>query len=143
MIHLTDNGTSFTSTESSIDVLLQELQITSEDVSVSWSLIERDSCAIQSSGSDTRSVVYTSNCDTSNNSVAVNTTNTFATIPFDGEENTYFNLTVFDGNSGEQIATINEPFRINPGGKLKLTMYNMSIFSTLIIITKIMIKTLL
>lgn len=52
----------------------------------------------------------------------MNTTNNFATIPFDGEGNTYFNLTTFD-EDGEQIATINEPFRINSGGKLKC-LYN-------------------
>lgn len=97
----------------SVDVLFQELQFRPNNVSASWGIFDRDSPIVRS---NTRSLVYTSSCNTANNSVAVNTTNNFATIPFDGEGNTYFNLTAFD-EDGEQIATINEPFRINSGGK--------------------------
>lgn len=110
------DGTDGEDTNSTITIQLipQQLQFELEQVSLGWNTYDKDSVV----SSNLRYSLYTSSCDLSNISVAVNTTTTSTTLSLEGyDSNTYFNITAFDEN-GEQNSTINEPFRINSGGNV-------------------------
>ena len=97
-----------------LDLLYQQVRFTEGDISLSWSLFNKNDVVESPPGSS--SVVYTSTCDVSNASVAANTTNTYAVLsPRDEYEDDYFNITAFDENR-EQIGTVVEPIRISSGG---------------------------
>ena len=115
------DGTDGEDTNSTITIQLipQQLQFELEQVSLGWNTYDKDSVV----SSNLRYSLYTSSCDLSNISVAVNTTTTSTTLSLEGyDSNTYFNITAFDEN-GEQNSTINEPFRINSGGNVNNAWY--------------------
>lgn len=95
-----------------LQVLLQQLQFTSRDVSLGWNIFDQYDNIVNSS---LRYYVYTSDCNLRNTVTVANTTKTSATINLNGREDTHYNIIALDEN-GEEYSTINEIFRIDSGG---------------------------
>ena len=115
-IAITDNGGGGDTTPD-VELLYQQLRITSEELSLSWSIFDKDVVAdgITSTESGLRSIVYASTCDLNNVSVVDNTTQSTTVFSLEGYEDAFFKITAY--NESGQISTVDEPFRIEAGGK--------------------------
>ena len=102
----------------SIQLNAQEVWFSENEAFLSWNRFDKDTVA--ENDSSLRYIVYSSNCDISNNASAIeNTTNNYARLSlndFSDIDGVYFNISAVD-ETGDQRSTINELFRISPGGK--------------------------
>ena len=98
-----------------IDISYQQLHFSSSKVFLGWNLFDRNN-AIENIRPGLRYSVTSSTCNR-NNISTVNTTNTSAILPLDGDENLYYSIIALNEN-GELNSTLNEPFRISSGGIL-------------------------
>ena len=97
-----------------IELLYQQLRFTQEQFNLSWSIFDKDTIIDDIEESST---VFASTCDLNNATVVVNTTDTTTVFSTDGYQDAFFNITAFN-ETGTQIATMDEPFRLEPGGKI-------------------------
>ena len=99
----------------SIQLIAQQVWFSEHEAFLSWSRFEKDTVVENDPG--LRYILYNSNCDISNNASAVeNTTNNYAHLSLGDSNGEYFNISAVD-EAGYQRSTINELFRISPGGK--------------------------
>ena len=102
----------------SIQLITQQVWFSEREAFLSWSRFDKNTVVENDSG--LRYILYSSNCDISNNaSIVENTTNNNARLSLgdsDDELIYYYNISAID-EAGDQKSTINELFRISPGGK--------------------------
>ena len=109
-----DDGVDMNTTLS-IQLIAQQVWFSENEAFLSWSRFDKDTVVENDPG--LRYILYNSNCDISNNASAVeNTTNNFAHLSLGDSDGEYFNISAVD-EAGDQRSTINELFRISPGGK--------------------------
>ena len=103
----------------SIQLITQQVWFSERETFLSWSKFDKDTIIVENESS-LRYILYSSNCDISNNaSIVENTTNNNARLSLgdsDDELIYYYNISAID-EAGDQKSTINELFRISPGGK--------------------------
>ena len=104
-----------------IELLYQHLRFTSQQVNLSWSIFDKDAIVDDIEEFSTTSTVFASTCDLNNATVVANTTDTTTVFSIDGYEDALFNIRAFN-ESGTQIATVDEPFMIEPGGKIRFNI---------------------
>ncbi|MCG8621119.1 MAG: hypothetical protein MJE68_03820 [Proteobacteria bacterium] len=98
----------------SIQLISQQVCFRENEAFLSWSRFDKDT--IVENDFDLRYILYSSNCDISNNaSVVENTTNNYARLPLGDSDDEIYNISAVDA-AGDQRSTINELFRISPGG---------------------------
>ena len=109
----------------SIQLNAQQVWFSESEVFLSWNRFDKDT--VVENDSSLRYILYSSNCDVSNNASAVeNTTNNYARLSlndFSDINSIYFNISAID-EAGDQKSTINELFRIIPGGKICIALVN-------------------
>ena len=103
----------------SVQLIAQQIWFSEHEAHLSWSRFDKDTIVKNDPG--LRYVLYKSNCDTLNNASSVeNSTNTYAHLilgDFSELNSIYFSISAFDA-AGDQTSSINEPFRIDSGGKM-------------------------
>ena len=99
----------------SIQLITQQLWFSEHEAFLSWNRFDKNTVVENDSG--LRYILYSSNCDISNNaSVVENTTSNYARLSFGDSGDKFYNISAVD-EAGDQISTINELFRISSGGK--------------------------
>ena len=99
----------------SIQLITQLVWFSEHEAFLSWSRFDKDT--VVENDPSLRYILYSSNCDISNNASAVeNTTNNCAYLSLGDSDGEYFNISAVD-EAGDQRSTINELFRISSGGK--------------------------
>ena len=98
----------------SVQLIAQQVWFSEHEAFLSWSRFDKDT--VVENDSSLRYILYSSNCDVSNNaSVIENTTNNYARLSLGDPDGEFFNISAVD-EAGYQRSTINELFRISPGG---------------------------
>lgn len=99
----------------SIQLITQQVWFSELEAFLSWSRFDKNTVVENDSG--LRYILYSSNCDVSNNaSIVENTTNNYARLSLGDSGDEFYNISAVD-EAGDQTSTINELFRISPGGK--------------------------
>ena len=100
----------------SIQLITQQVWFSEREAFLSWSRFDKDTIIVDNDSGLIYILYSSSNCDISNNaSVVENTTKNNARLSLD-DELIYYNISAVD-EAGDQKSTINELFRISPGGK--------------------------
>ena len=103
-----------TNTTLIVQLIAQQVWFSEYETFLSWNRFDKDT--VVENDSSLRYILYSSNCDISNNaSVVENTTNNNARLSLSDPDGEFFNISAVDGD-GNQQSTINELFRISPGG---------------------------
>ena len=101
----------------SIQLITQQVWFSEREAFLSWSRFDKNTVVENDSG--LRYILYSSNCDISNNaSVVENITDNYARLSLGDidSDDEFYNISAID-EAGDQKSTINELFRISPGGK--------------------------
>jgi hypothetical protein len=100
----------------SIQLIAQQVWFSEREAFLSWSRFDKDTAVENDSG--LRYILYSSNCDVSNNaSIVENTTNNYAHLALGDTDDEFYNISAVNG---DQRSTINELFRISPGGTMMI-----------------------